>query len=186
MKKAVCLILLFIGQLAMAETATFAAGCFWGVEEHYRKIPGVTKTRVGFIGGTLQNPKYEDTHDGKSGHAEAVEIEFDAKKVTFDQLMDTFFKFHDPTTLNRQGNDEGTQYRSGIYYHSEQQKKAAEAFIAKVNKSGAWKNKVVTEVVAATKFWSASEEHQKYLVKNPGGYDNHFMRKISFDSGSGK
>lgn len=136
MKKAVCSIFLFISQLAMAETATFAAGCFWGVEEQYRKIPGVIKTQVGFIGGTLQNPKYEDTHDGKFGHAEAVEIEFDAKRVT----------------LNRQGNDEGTQYRSGIYYHSEQQKKAAEAFIAK--------------------------------VKNPGGYDNHFMRKISFDSGS--
>jgi methionine-S-sulfoxide reductase len=164
------------------ETATFAAGCFWGTEEFFRKMPGVVETRVGYTGGTLQNPRYEDTHDGKSGHAESVEIKFDPSKVSYEHLLDQFFKMHDPTTLNRQGNDEGSQYRSAIFYHGEKQKKEAMAFKAKVEKSGAWKAPIVTEIAEAKTFWPAEEYHQKYLVKNPGGYDNHYLRPISFDS----
>jgi methionine-S-sulfoxide reductase len=163
------------------ETATFAAGCFWGTEEFFRKIPGVVKTRVGYTGGTMDNPKYEDTSGGKSGHAESVEIEFDPKQVSYDALLDQFFKMHDPTTLNRQGNDAGTQYRSAIFFHSKEQEKEAIAFKEKVEKSGAWKGPITTEISKAGKFWQAEDYHQKYLVKNPGGYDNHYLRKISFD-----
>lgn len=163
------------------ETATFAAGCFWGTEEFFRKIPGVVETRVGFTGGTVPNVKYDDTHDGKTGHAESVEIKFDPSRVTYTQLLDSFFKMHDPTTKNRQGNDVGSQYRSAIFYHSEEQKKTALEFIKKVNASKAWNKPVVTQVAKRKEFWPAEEEHQKYLLKNPGGYDNHFVRKISFD-----
>jgi methionine-S-sulfoxide reductase len=163
------------------ETATFAAGCFWGVEEFYRKIPGVLKTQVGYTGGKTANPKYDQMHDGSTGHAESVEIVFDPSVVSYQSLMDKFFKLHDPTTLNRQGNDEGSQYRSAIFYNSEKQKAEALAFKAKVDKSGAWKKAVVTEITPAQKFWPAEDYHQKYLVKNPGGYDNHYLRKISFD-----
>ena len=166
---------------AQLETATFAVGCFWGGEEFFRKIPGVVKTRVGYAGGTVPNPKYEDTHDGHTGHAESVEIQFDPKKVTYDFLLDQFFKMHDPTTLNRQGNDRGSQYRSAIFYHSDQQKTLALAFKNKVDQSRAWKDPVVTEIAQAGKFWVAEDYHQKYLQKNPGGYDNHFLRNISFD-----
>lgn len=163
------------------ETATFAAGCFWGTEEFFRKIPGVVETRVGFTGGTTKNVKYEDTHDGHTGHAESVELKFDPAKVSYEALLDLFFKMHDPTTLNQQGGDVGTQYRSAIFYHSEKQKNEATAFKEKVQKSNAWKNKIQTEISAAKDFWPAEEYHQKYLVKNPGGYDNHYLRKISFD-----
>lgn len=166
---------------AKTETATFAAGCFWGSEEFFRKIPGVLKTRVGFTGGTTKNPKYDDTHDGSTGHAESVEVEFDPSKVSFKTLMDQFYKMHDPTTLNRQGNDKGTQYRSAIFYHGDQQKKEAVEFKAQVEKSKAWKDPITTEISEAKEFWPAEEEHQKYLIKNPGGYDNHYLRKISFD-----
>lgn len=164
-----------------SETATFAAGCFWGVEEFYRKIPGVLKTQVGYTGGTTNNPKYEDMHDGKTNHAESVEIVFDPAMITYIDLMDKFYKFHDPTTLNKQGNDKGNQYRSAIFFHSEKQKMEAMAFKNKVDKSKAWGKPLVTEIVAAKKFWPAEEYHQKYLVKNPGGYDNHYVRKLSFD-----
>ncbi|MBC7458951.1 MAG: peptide-methionine (S)-S-oxide reductase MsrA [Bdellovibrionaceae bacterium] len=167
---------------AQLETATFAAGCFWGTEEFFRKIPGVIETRVGFTGGTVDHPKYEDTHDGHTGHAEAIEIKFDPKKVSYLILLDQFFKFHDPTTKDRQGNDAGTQYRSAIFYHEEKQKAEAVAFKIKVEKSGAWKAPIITELVESKTFWPASEEHQKYLVKHPGGYDNHYLRKISFDA----
>jgi methionine-S-sulfoxide reductase len=163
------------------ETATFAAGCFWGSEEFFRKIPGVVETRVGYAGGTVPNPKYEDTHDGHTGHAESVEIKFDPTKVSYEHLLDQFFKIHDPTTLNRQGNDTGNQYRSAIFYHDEEQKKEAMAFKAKVEKSGAWKHPIVTEVAQAKTFWPAEEYHQKYLQKHPGGYDNHYLRDINFD-----
>lgn len=163
------------------ETATFAAGCFWGTEEFFRKMPGVVSTRVGFTGGHLANPKYEDTNDGSTGHAESVEVVFDPSKVTYEHLLDQFFKMHDPTTLNRQGNDVGTQYRSAIFFHSEAQKKQAEAFKQKVERSKAWKAPVVTEIAEAKTFWPASEKHQKYLQKNPGGYDNHYLRDLNFD-----
>jgi methionine-S-sulfoxide reductase len=163
------------------ETATFAAGCFWGTEEFFRKIPGVESTRVGYTGGTMNNPKYEDTTTGKTGHAESVELQFDPKKVSYDALLDQFFKMHDPTTLNQQGNDVGTQYRSAIFFHSKEQEKEALAFKTKVEKSGAWKGPITTEIARAGKFWPAEAYHQKYLVKNPEGYDNHYLRKISFD-----
>lgn len=164
------------------EMATFAAGCFWGTEEFFRKIPGVMSTRVGYAGGTTANPKYKDMHDGHTKHAESVEIEFDPKKVSYEFLLDQFFKMHDPTTQDRQGNDVGNQYRSAIFFHGKDQEKLAKAFQMKVHKSGAWKGPIVTEIAAAGRFWAAEEEHQKYLVKHPGGYDNHHLRKISFDS----
>ena len=162
------------------EIATFAAGCFWGTEEFFRKMPGVMETRVGFTGGTVAHPKYEDTNDGHTGHAESVELKFDPAKVTYEHLLDQFFKMHDPTTKNRQGNDEGTQYRSAIFYHGEAQKKKAMAFKAKVEKSGTWKAPITTEISEAATFWPAEDYHQKYLVKNPGGYDNHYLRDLSF------
>ena len=158
-----------------------AAGCFWGVEEFFRKVPGVVETGVGYTGGQTKNPSYTEVSTGKTGHAEAVEVIFNEKKVSLENLLDLFFKMHDPTTLNRQGNDKGTQYRSAIFYHSEKQRKIAEAFKAKVEKSKAWKAPIVTEVVAAGPFYEAEEEHQKYLLRNPKGYDNHFLRDLSFD-----
>lgn len=167
---------------ATTEKATFAAGCFWGTEEFFRKIPGVISTQVGYTGGKTKDPTYDQMHDGKTGHAESVEVEFDPSKVTYQYLLDQFFKMHDPTTLNRQGNDIGNQYRSAIFYHTEQQKKEALSFKSKVEKSGAWKASITTEISEAQKFWPAEEEHQKYLIKNPGGYDNHYLRKISFES----
>lgn len=174
--------IMFISVFANAkQKATLAAGCFWGVEEFYRKIPGVLETGVGYTGGTKIDPTYYEVATGKTGHAEAVEVIFDEKKISYEKLLDWFFKFHDPTTLNKQGNDVGTQYRSAIFYHNEKQKKSAENFIKKVEKSKAWKSKIVTEVTEATKFYEAEEEHQKYLLRNPKGYDNHYLRKISFD-----
>ncbi len=163
------------------ETATFAAGCFWGSEEFFRKIPGVYESRVGFTGGTTPNPKYDETNDGHTGHAESVEIKFDPKKVSYEFLLDQFFKMHDPTNKDRQGNDTGNQYRSAIFYHGEKQKQEALNFKKKVESSGAWKGNITTEISEAKTFWPAEEYHQNYLVKNPGGYDNHFLRKISFD-----
>jgi methionine-S-sulfoxide reductase len=166
---------------AQLETATFAAGCFWGTEEFFRKIPGVKKTQVGYTGGVTDHPQYDEMHDGHTKHAESVELQFDPKVVSYQTLLDQFFKMHDPTTLNRQGNDEGNQYRSAIFYHGEEQKKEALAFKAKVEASKAWKAPIVTEIAEAKKFWRAEEYHQQYLIKNPGGYDNHYLRKISFD-----
>lgn len=175
-------VFIFLSFNALAkQKATLAAGCFWGVEEFYRKIPGVLETGVGYTGGTKLNPTYYEVTTGKTGHAEAVEVIFDEKKVSYEKLLDWFFKFHDPTTLNKQGNDVGTQYRSAIFYHNERQKIAAENFIKKVEKSKAWKSKIVTEVTKATQFYEAEEEHQKYLLRNPKGYDNHYLRKISFE-----
>jgi methionine-S-sulfoxide reductase len=167
---------------AVTETATFAAGCFWGVEEFFRKIHGVVKTQVGYTGGTTENPKYEQMHDGRTGHAESVEIIFDPKIVSYQSLLDRFFKIHDPTTLNRQGNDVGTQYRSAIFYNNEKQQQVASAYKNKVERSGAWKGPITTEITKAKKFWPAEENHQKYLAKNPKGYDNHYLRPISFDT----
>ena len=182
MKKYFFVILLAFSVAAKAEKATFAAGCFWGVEEFFRKVPGVTETGVGYTGGDVKNPTYAIVASRKSGHAEAVEIVFDPKKITYEKLLDLFFKMHDPTTLNKQGNDEGPEYRSAIFYHGDIQKNMAEKFKAKVEKSKAWKKPIVTEIVAVGKFYEAEEEHQKYLLRNPKGYDNHFLRKISFDT----
>ena len=164
------------------ETATFAAGCFWGTEEFFRKIPGVFSTQVGYTGGNVPNPKYGEMHDGHTQHAESVEIKFDPSIVKYSFLLDQFFKMHDPTTLNQQGNDVSNQYRSAIFYHNDSQKKEATEFKAKVEKSMAWKNPITTEIAEAKRFWVAEDYHQKYLEKNPGGYDNHYLRHLSFDS----
>lgn len=162
------------------EKATFAAGCFWGTEEFFRKIPGVHATAVGYAGGTGK-ATYDAVSEGKTGHAESLELEFDPKKVTYEELVTLFFKMHDPTTPNRQGNDVGTQYRSAIFTHSKEQERVAHRVMERIERSGAWKTKLVTEVRPAGTFYRAEEEHQKYLVKHPGGYDNHFLRPLNFD-----
>ena len=149
----------------MTEKATFAAGCFWGVEETFRTIPGVLKTRVGYTSGKTKNPTYKEVCTDGTGHAEAIEIEFDPAKVSYQQLLELFFESHDPTTLDRQGPDVGTQYRSGVYFHSPQQEQAAEAEIEKRNDSGDYVSKVVTEVVPATTFYAAEDYHQRYFEK---------------------
>ena len=156
------------------ETAVLAGGCFWGMEELIRKIPGVLDTEVGYTGGHLANPTYDDTHDSKSGHAEAVKVVFDPTKVTYDELLGWFFRMHDPTTLNRQGNDRGTQYRSAIFYANDAQKAAAEKALAAAENK--WKKKVVTTLEPASKWWPAEGYHQDYLLSNPGGYTCHFLR----------
>jgi peptide methionine sulfoxide reductase msrA/msrB len=159
------------------EVAILAGGCFWGMEDIIRKIPGVIDTEAGYTGGWLKNPTYDDTHDSKSGHAEAVRVVFDPKKLSYEELLEKwFFRMHDPTTLNRQGNDVGTQYRSAIFFTSEAQKAAAEAVKARVDKSGKWKKPVVTEITAASTWYPAEDYHQDYLVKHPNGYTCHFMR----------
>lgn len=147
------------------QKATFAAGCFWGVEETFRELPGVISTRVGYTGGQLENPKYEDTWDGKSGHAEAVEITYDSDKISYEKLLDVFWKNHNPTTKDKQGPDEGSQYRSEIFYGNEEQQKIAEKSKAELEQSGHWKDPIVTEISAVSKFWPAEEYHQKYLMK---------------------
>jgi peptide methionine sulfoxide reductase msrA/msrB len=160
------------------ETVYLAGGCFWGMEELIRKIPGVTATEAGYTGGWLKNPTYDDTHDSKSGHAESVKVVFDPKKLKFEDLLEKwFFKMHDPTTLNRQGNDVGTQYRSAIFFTTPEQKAVAEAVKARVDKSGKWSKPVVTEIVAASTWYPAEDYHQDYLQKHPNGYTCHFMRE---------
>jgi len=159
------------------ETIYLAGGCFWGMEEILRKIPGVRETQSGYTGGWLPNPKYDDTHDSKSGHAESVKVVFDPKTLSLEELLEKwFFRMHDPTTLNRQGNDVGSQYRSAIFTFNETQKTTAETVKTRVNASGKWRRPVVTEIATASIWYSAEGYHQKYLVKNPGGYTCHFMR----------
>lgn len=147
------------------QTATFAAGCFWGVEAAFRKLPGVINAAVGYCGGALDRPTYQDVCTDKTGHAEAVQIDFDPQKITYEQLLDAFFHLHDPTTLNRQGPDFGTQYRSVIFYHSPEQQAAAEAAKAKLGRSGKYSRPIVTQIVPAVTFWRAEEYHQRYLEK---------------------
>ena len=159
------------------ETAVLAGGCFWGMEDLLRKIPGVLDTEVGYTGGSTERPNYEQVHGGRTGHAEAVRITFDPSKLSYADLLEKwFFKMHDPTTVNRQGNDVGTQYRSAIFYTSEAQHKTAEEVKARVDKSGKWKTKVATQVTPAATFTLAEAYHQDYLVNNPGGYTCHWMR----------
>lgn len=167
------------GPVAMpekVEIATFSGGCFWGVEELIREVEGVVDTEVGYTGGWVENPKYDDTHDSASGHAEAVQVTFDPAKVSYEKLLQLFFRLHDPTTLNRQGNDRGTQYRSAIFWHDEEQKRIAEKVKEEVNRSGKWKNPVATTIEKFTKWWPAEEYHQDYLQKHPGGYTCHYWR----------
>lgn len=147
------------------EKATFAAGCFWGVEEVFRNLDGVISTKVGYIGGNYDNPSYEDVCSGKTNHAEAVEIEFNSNIISYETLLDIFWKMHNPTTLNRQGPDIGTQYRSAIFYHNNQQKETAEMSKRVLEESGIYKDPIVTEIKEATTFWVAEEYHQKYLMK---------------------
>ncbi len=158
------------------ELATLAGGCFWGMEEIIRQIPGVISTVVGYTGGEVAGATYEIVKKGKSGHAEAIQIEFDPTVLTFESLLSWFFKMHDPTTTNRQGNDVGTQYRSAIFFHDAEQETAAKKVIAEVEASGKCKRPIVTEVVPLKPFYTAEEYHQKYLVKNPGGYTCHYLR----------
>jgi methionine-S-sulfoxide reductase len=162
------------------ETAIVAGGCFWGMEEVYRKVPGVVSTQVGYAGGTKQNPKYGEVSSGKTGHAESIEVKFDPKKISYEEILKYFFRMHDPTTMNRQGNDVGTQYRSEIFTMNEEQKKMAMKVIKQVDLSKKWPKPVVTKVSAAPKFYPAEEYHQKYLVKNPDGYNDHFLRNFDF------
>lgn len=159
------------------ETATLAGGCFWGVEEILRNIPGVVQTRVGYTGGKTENPNYETVKKGDTGHAEAVEVIFDTSKISYEKILDYFFRLHDPTALNRQGNDVGTQYRSAIFFHSKEQERKAVEARERAEKSKRWGGKsVVTEIVPATKFYEAESYHQDYLQKNPGGYTCHYLR----------
>lgn len=147
------------------EKATFGAGCFWHVEEEFRTIPGVVSTMVGFMGGSFGNPLYEDVCTDKTGHAEVVQVEYDPAVISYDKLLDVFWNNHDPTTLNRQGPDQGTQYRSVIFYHTDQQKKQAVQSKEKQEKSGRYKRPIVTEISKASVFYPAEEYHQKYLMK---------------------
>jgi peptide-methionine (S)-S-oxide reductase len=154
------------------ERAILAGGCFWGVQDLLRRYPGVISTRVGYTGGDVPNATYRN----HGTHAEAVEIVFDPGKISYRQLIEFFFQLHDPTTLNRQGNDRGTSYRSAIFYTDEEQKRIANDAIADADASGLWPGKVVTEVVPAGDFWEAEAEHQDYLERNPNGYTCHFIR----------
>ncbi|WP_426609836.1 peptide-methionine (S)-S-oxide reductase MsrA [Bradyrhizobium sp. McL0616] len=154
------------------ERAVLAGGCFWGMEDLIRRQPGVTSTRVGYTGGAVKNATYRN-HEG---HAEAIEIVFDPAKTSYRTMLEFFFQIHDPTTLNRQGNDRGTSYRSAIFYTSDQQKRIAEDTIADVEASGLWPGKVVTEVAPVGEFWEAEPEHQDYLERYPDGYTCHFIR----------
>jgi len=147
------------------ETATLAGGCFWCLEAVYDELNGVLSVESGYMGGQKPNPTYNEVCDGDTGHAEVVQIKYDADVVSFGELLDVFFTIHDPTTLNRQGNDVGTQYRSAIFYHSPEQKAAAEAKIAEIGSAGIWGNKVVTEVVPASTFYVAEDYHQEYFAR---------------------
>jgi len=159
------------------ERALLAGGCFWGVEDLLRQLPGVLDVVVGYTGGNTPNPVYEKVKTGTTGHAEAVEIFFDPAKISYEEILRFFFKMHDPTTLNRQGNDVGTQYRSAIFYLTEEQKRTAECVRTEVDRSGKWKRPLTTEITPASEFYRAEEYHQDYLVKNPGGYTCHYVRE---------
>jgi peptide-methionine (S)-S-oxide reductase len=149
--------------------ATFGAGCFWGVEEEFRKIPGVRDTAVGYSGGTLANPTYEDVCTDGTGHAEVVEVDYDPQRVSYETLLDAFWNGHNPTQLNRQGPDVGTQYRSVIFFHSPEQEATARASKERLEKSGRFPRPIVTQIVPAEPFWRAEEYHQRYFEKRGGG-----------------
>lgn len=147
-------------------TATFGAGCFWGVEVAFRQLPGVTATAVGYLGGALENPTYDEVCSGRTGHAEVVQVEYDTARASYDDLLNVFWESHDPTTRNRQGPDIGSQYRSAIFYHDEGQKASALASLEGKEKSGAFRRPIVTEISPASAFYRAEEYHQLYLERN--------------------
>ena len=153
----------------MEEKATFAAGCFWGIEDKFMKLPGVVRTRVGYTGGTAKNPTYEMVCGGKTGHKEAVEIVFNPEQVSYEQLLKIFWSIHDPTTANRQGLDVGEQYHPAIFYHTDVQKKAAEKSKQEMQDLGVYKSPIMTDIVPAVEFYEAEEYHQKYVQKHGGG-----------------
>jgi len=153
----------------MTEKTTFGAGCFWGVEAAFRKVQGVVSTAVGYSGGTLKNPTYEAVCTDQTGHAEVVQVEYDPSKVSYDDLLDLFWRVHDPTTMNRQGPDLGSQYRSAIFFHSPEQEKTAIASKEKTQNSGAYNGRpIVTEITPASEFYRAEEYHQQYFAKHGG------------------
>jgi methionine-S-sulfoxide reductase len=159
------------------ETAILAGGCFWGVEDILRGVPGVIDTDVGYTGGWFENPTYHDTHDSKSGHAEAIRVTFDPSGLSYEDLLEKwFFRLHDPTTLNRQGNDVGTQYRSAIFPQTPEQQRIAEAVRARVAASGKWKRPIMTTIEPVSTWYPAEDYHQDYLRKHPGGYTCHYLR----------
>ena len=158
------------------ERAVLAGGCFWGMEDLIRKIPGVQKTCVGYTGGHLENPTYQDVCTETTGHAEAIEIFFDPSKLTFRRLLEFFFQIHDPTTIDRQGNDIGDSYRSHIFTTSPEQLEEAAKMISDISNSKKWPGEIVTKVTPSEKFWEAEAYHQDYLVKNPNGYTCHYLR----------
>lgn len=162
------------------ETAIFAGGCFWGLEDLFSKQKGVVKTTVGYTGGTTENPDYSLVKTGSTGHAESIKIEFDPQVTSYENLVVFFFQIHDPTTLDRQGNDIGTQYRSEIFYMTDEQKKIAQKVIDRVNKSKVWGRPVTTKLEKSKKFYTAEDYHQQYLKKHPGGYTCHFIRDKKF------
>jgi peptide-methionine (S)-S-oxide reductase len=149
----------------VTEKATFAAGCFWGVEAAFRRVDGVVSTAVGYAGGSFENPTYEDVCSGQTGHAEVVQLEFDPAKVSYDRLLDLFWEVHDPTTLNRQGPDIGTQYRSAIFTHGPEQEDAARTSKARAQASGRFRHPIVTEIAPASAYWQAEDYHQQYFEK---------------------
>jgi methionine-S-sulfoxide reductase len=159
--------------------AYLSGGCFWGMEDLVRQIPGVVETEVGYTGGDTPNATYDIVKTGNSGHAESLKIVFDPRRLTYRHLLFEFFRMHNPTTRNQQGNDIGRQYRSAIFYLNEEQKRTAEEVIRTVDASGDWKAKVVTEVVPFKEFHIAEEYHQKYLVKHPHGYTCHYVRRMN-------
>ena len=161
------------------QTAYLAGGCFWGMEELVRAIPGVLATEVGYSGGVTPDARYEQVKTGKTGHAESLKVVFDPQQLSYQHLLFEFFRMHNPTTRNQQGNDIGTQYRSAIFYLSEEQKHTAEEVIRTVDDSADWQAKVVTEAVAFKEFYRAEEYHQKYLIKNRGGYTCHYIRRMN-------
>jgi len=149
-------------------TATFAAGCFWGVEQRFAALPGVTSTEVGYTGGTTAHPTYEQVCSHTTGHAEAVRLEYDPEKLSFEELLAAFFGMHDPTQWNRQGPDVGDQYRSAVFFHTPEQEKSARAAVEQLTGSGVFKRPIVTQIVAAPEWWPAEEYHQKYFEKHAG------------------
>lgn len=162
------------------EVAYLAGGCFWGMEELLRKVPGVIATFVGYVGGATEHPTYEDVKTGSTGHAETVKVVYQPNITSFEKILEEFFKIHDPTTLNQQGNDKGTQYRSAIFVRNAHQEKIAKEMIERVNRAKVWKTPVVTRIEKFKAWTEAESYHQDYLQKNPGGYTCHFRRELKF------